>query len=259
MVTRYQRDIDYVKSLHGDTIDQGETIKTGEFLKQIFKLYGVGKSADLIEAGLEGSGYHAARRQATIDAVKSIHQAHSKTRGKKQLVIPERLIEDAVLDYDINGINLNNKFWVDFLGNPSISLVQQDVMAIYCSEVTQSPEEISMDRLDLGFIQNEDVSDITHGKASFTFIVDKNLIVYNALKNITNRMRNRKTGRYGYRDDYSFEEISIITLDGYNHVYNSTYLIDCVVTGIDGLNRSKSNSDFQTIQMSVSFDRYETF
>jgi len=253
----FKRDIEYIRSLQRSTAAEVETVNSTAFLKQVLALYGVGKAADLIDAGLEAAGVNATKRQAGIELLEKIHESHSKIRGEKQIVIPSNELNELALIFDTNGISLNNNFYVSFNGNSSISEEAAYTMEAYCIEINHPGEEIGMNRLDLGFIRNEDISNIDYPAVSFTFMLDRYQEIYSSFKMILDKMRNRKTGRYGYRDDYSFENIEIFTVDQYNQVYTFTILLDCVISGIDGMNLSASNSGFQTIQMSVTFDSYK--
>jgi len=259
MTDRYQKSIDYVKALHGELDTNSEVVAQRDILKQMAVLYGLGSVAEITSRSLDYAGVYEKRREAGRKIVEAIQTSNALAQGDLEVPYPRDHVEDFATWYNWYGLNFSNKFDVYFRGNSAITEEQISLLGYYCIEIQQPGEEIQTERLDLGFSQNIDASEINYPAFSFTFLLDRRMIVHNAIRQILSKMKNKKTGRYGYKQDYMFEEITIFSMDGLNTTHNLTKLKNCVISGAGELGRAKSNTDFQTIQLSIEYDNIETF
>lgn len=250
-MTRLQRNKQYISDLLG--VDETGTVEARrDLLLQTAALVGVDIATGLISDALKKP-----TKQRIEENQNAVAAPIQKSLGQAILVFnPIDELKNQVSKY---GLNYLNRWSIDFGENKAIDEKEKDkkiireLMSIYTTEVALPSQEITTSKNSLSFIANEDVSNVSHGDLTITIMLDRNLLLYDAIQNIIYKIRNPLTGRYGYKDDYKFDYIDIYI----NNEVNDTPLFftyaDCVLKGVSEVNLNYSPTEMKTISLTFSY------
>lgn len=249
--------IKVLKDLQSSLEDSGknEWIDRTLILTQILSLYGIAKISELIDAN---SNKFSEEFKLGINRIYLNHQANEiKENRVTPIQINKR--EDALSKFDSSGLNSLNRWRVDFIDNKTLSPYLNTFLSDSCKEVNLESFGFTMSKLDLVFSNNDDVSDIqVPTSCQFTFMHDRELMTKKIIEKVVNKMKNFRTGRYGYKEDYRWSKIKISIFDTMNVAQKIYFLHDCTISGLSELALSYNASEFQTFQVTFSFSWMET-
>ncbi len=161
---------------------------------------------------------------------------------------------------DSFGLNFLNKFALMFEGNNSLTDADTVLLHQLTQEVSSEAIAITTAKNDISFNVNEDVSDVAHyPSVTVSFIVDRNLRIYKIIRKIINKMKNYKTGRYGYKDDYMFKNMTLLVFDNYNNVTECHVFKEVVISGVGELGVTSGSSELKTTQVVFKYSDYEVY
>ena len=165
-------------------------------------------------------------------------------------------IENTKTAIDQNYFNYLNNWEIRFGDNKVIS--DQSIVSLlenYTIEVSLPTINITTSTNDLVYIKNEDVSDISYNDISITFWLDEDMKIYKTLLNIINEMKDRLTGRMGYKDDYKWENISISINDNVGSTPLTLVFENCIIKSISDISLNQEKTDLRTISITLGYDR----
>lgn len=226
---------------------------------QTAALVGVDLAATLIDkARKKSSKERVNESQNTI--VNDVEKSDKVNIGD---VLPKNVVENLKSSVNEHGINALNRWSIEYGENKAIDekdndkKIIRDLMAIYTTEIGLPSNEISTKKNTLSFIDNEDVSDLKYGDLTVTIMLDRNMKIYNAIHNIIYKIRNPKTGRYGYKDDYKFEFINVFINNEVEETPLQYSYVDCVLKGISEMTLNYAQKEVKTITLTFSYDPTE--
>ena len=79
--------------------------------------------------------------------------------------------------------------------------------------------------------------------------------IYKTLLNIINEMKDRLTGRMGYKDDYKWENISISINDNVGSTPLTLVFENCIIKSISDISLNQEKTDLRTISITLGYDR----
>jgi len=112
--------------------------------------------------------------------------------------------------------------------------------------------------MNLDYTRNEDVSNVEYNEISVSFILDKHNLIYKSFLKIVNEIKNFRTGRYGYRSDYQFDNIEIAVYDNWNNIVDVFRMYNCVLKNISDLSLTDASAEMKTLTVTFSYDFFET-
>jgi hypothetical protein len=153
-------------------------------------------------------------------------------------------------------LNFMNNWIVSFGNNKQIQdPFIYDLMSVYTRSVTFPTIDINTESQPLQYTKNEDIEMIDYGEVSFTIMLDRDMVLYKNLLKVIKKMRNPKTGRYGYREDYRFDFIEIGVFDSGNFNIMSIKLEDAIIKAISAPNLTQEQATLQEVTFTVIYDR----
>jgi len=162
-------------------------------------------------------------------------------------------VEKRATAFNKFGLNFLNRWAVNFQGNKQLDDFDQLLLHQLCVEMNVEGMEIAVDTNDIGYSREVDVSDMKFQNFTCNFIVDRDLKVKKIFERVLNKIRNFRTGRYGYRDDHKWKNVELMILNNYNMVSRTYNFKDVVISGIDALAVTTGGSETQTFQVSFEY------
>ena len=234
---------------------KNESLSKAQLILQVLGFYGVAKLTEFLDRGAKEK-FKTSHSTALRSLVSSIIAHEITQRRPAPIEIDSRGEEFS--RFDVNGLNSLNRWNVRFLGNETIDIGERIFLSKSCKEVSVEAYTLQNKKIDIVTEKNEDIADVQIPQsATFTFLVDRDLNVKRIIEKLIAKIRNPYTGRYGYKDDYKFEEIRINIFDSMNRAVRIYTLYDAVVSGQSELSLAYGASEFQTTQMSFVFSRFD--
>lgn len=169
---------------------------------------------------------------------------------------------DIIKKFNLFGTNSLNRWTTMFIPSkknnvkfPSTSL---KLLSYYCSEFNFSGFNIQTEKLDLGFSENQDISNIEFKEFSCSFFQDRRMILNGFFMTLIDMMKNLKTGRYGYKKDYCMDVIFVLW-DSYNYPRAHYIFSECILSGYDGLIGELSEEALKTISATFTFSKINSY
>lgn len=154
-------------------------------------------------------------------------------------------------------VNFFNSWEVFYGNNKQIkNSFIYNLMSAYTRSITFPTIEISTEPSPLPYTKNEDIQHIDYGEVSFTILIDSDLLIWKNLMNIIQKIKNPKTGRYGYREDYRFDYIEV-WIQKQNNANSFFYKFeDCIIKSISSLNLNNDRiGTLQEVTFTIIYDR----
>lgn len=223
---------------------------------QTLATYGIAKGLEII-------------RSVDFNTQDALNDVWNKTFVKdisvrNKMQYPKVSYEEFVSAFNTFYFNFLNKWHVSFSENKAIKKLSNyesiyQLLSLYSTEVTLPKISIETTPLTLDYTKNEDVSNIDYGEISVSFHIDKDMLLYKGIMSILNEMKNFKTGRYGYKENYKFDNIEVMIYNGWNEGIANFVFYNCVLKSVTDLklnDESKSNIDIITCVFIYDYMEY---
>jgi hypothetical protein len=188
----------------------------------------------------------------------TVSKLQSQQTGESRRVQKRKNIEFATQAINEYGFNFLNNWNITYGKNNSIADERNlELMSIYTSEISLPNFVIEVSNIQT-MHSNEDVNNVEAKQFSVTIWLDENLHIYHALLDVLNTMKNFKTARFGYRDNYKFDTISVEIWDKINNDVLIYTFNNCIIKGgtFDML-LNKDKSELKTISIVFGFIDFE--
>lgn len=285
-----QDEVERVKKFHGYIPNKPQILDRLELYLQTLALFGVGAVVDLIGTVATESGAISQKIKYDYNTIENTTKGDRLQRGQIRPTLTDSAIESKIENdrYTIqskhtasvensvdigsglpvafdaheqilsflssNGLNYLNKWYISFGNNKQLSASEIAFLNSSVCEVEITGLDLSIGQLPLGFSFNRDVNDVTPSDISITFYQDEKMKIQNILKKILYKIYNNITGRYGYKNDYKFEDIKIIIDSSKNVAIRSYTFGDCVISSDDSLSLSYNDSELKLVKQNFVYD-----
>jgi len=248
----FERDIKVIRDLQGGGNNfVKETIGYANLIFSILALHG---GAELLKAFNEKQQDFEKTSKSDIKAVQKAHDGNLKTKGYLYPSFDSEPLKKAIRAYEQYGLNTGNRWQIWFGENKQVTDEERTLFSVYCQEVNLPGAEISTAENDLGFSRNEDISDLKYSDVTLTFALDDKIDIRRAITRILKKIKNPRTGRYGYKEDYQWDNILFLHEDSVGVVRWGFNIENVTLSGDSDFLAHRNESDMQSISLSFNYE-----
>lgn len=167
-------------------------------------------------------------------------------------------IEDYTGKVSEFGLNFYNNWSVLF--NNNLLLPQElDLLQSYVCEFSDAGYEFVETDLNLGFRKQKDIQNIDYKEFTLSFYVDRDMNVHKIFNRIIKSIKNYRSGKLGYKNNYEFKNILIRINDGQGHQKMKIAFYNCVSKTKGDLSLVMSSAEVQKYTVAFEYDYIEIF
>ena len=225
-----------------------------QILVQILGLYGLGKLTSFIDSRRDIDR----EIRVGLDYLKNIYTWQELDAFRGIPNIPVDFFNLNMARHDQHGMNTMNRWAVAFGKNKTLSQGDNILLSTLTKTCELDAHNISTEKMDIISTEGEDISDIKiPTSVSVSFLVDREMNIRKAFDKVMNAQRNRRTGRYGYKDNYKWEQLVLYIYDGSNRTQRVYVMKDLIMTNLGGISLTYEPSALQVMPVTFSFSELD--